>query len=239
VRRWLSYYAEHFATVEVNNAFYRLPEEATFDNWRRSVPADFDFAVKASRYLTHVRRLREPKEPVHRLMARAEALGPKLGPVLLQLAPNHKADLDALGATLDAFPRAVRVAFEPRHESWWTAECRRLLESHGAALCWADWDGKGPPRWQTADWGYVRLHHGKASPESCYGTAALQRWAARLSEAWDRASDLYVYFNNDTNGCAPHNAGQLGRRLGRLDRQPTRVPRPRRGGGFERPNTGT
>lgn len=227
-RAWLGHYAGAFATVEVNNAFYRLPEKHTFDQWQAAVPDDFDFAVKASRYLTHVRRLREPREPVHRLMDRATALGPKLGPVLLQLAPTHRVDVEALDATLRAFSRSVRVAVEPRHDSWWISEVRGLLERHGAALCWADKNGKGPPRWQTTDWGYLRFHHGRAQPESCYGPAALAHWATTLADSWPASADVYVYFNNDTSGCAPRNAAQLGRRLARVGRPATRTPGPGR-----------
>ena len=132
-RRWLEHYAERFATVEVNNAFYRLPERSTFEQWRERTPADFCFAVKMSRYLTHVKRLREPAEPVARFLERASALGGKLGPVLIQLPPTLRADLAALDETLGRFPSGVRVAVEPRHDTWFTDDCRRLLERHGAA----------------------------------------------------------------------------------------------------------
>src|SRR5215213_3697173 len=113
-RLWLERFAESFGTVEVNNAFYRLPEKSTFAGWRERTPDDFRFAVKASRYLTHIRRLVEPEEPVHRLMERAVALGDKLGPVLLQLPPSLQADVGLLARCLAAFPREVRVTVEPR-----------------------------------------------------------------------------------------------------------------------------
>ena len=119
-RRWLEHYAEQFDTVEVNNAFYRLPERDTFAQWRDRTPDGFVVAVKMSRYLTHIKRLREPAEPVARFLERATALGDKLGPVLVQLPPTLKADPAALQATLAQFPRQVRVAVEPRHPSWWT-----------------------------------------------------------------------------------------------------------------------
>ncbi|MGH2816205.1 MAG: DUF72 domain-containing protein, partial [Actinomycetota bacterium] len=135
--RWLEHYAERFATVESNNAFYRLPEPGTFAAWAERTPPGFVMAVKASRFLTHTRRLRDPEEPVGRLMDHARHLGPKLGPVLLQLPPTLKADPPALERTLRAFPADVRVAVEPRHDSWWTDEIRDLLSAHGAALCLA------------------------------------------------------------------------------------------------------
>ncbi len=138
VRLWLEEYAAAFPTVEVNNAFYRLPSRETFASWRERTPPGFVAAVKASRYLTHVKRLRDPEEPVERLMSRATALGDRLGPVLLQLPPTLQADPALLDACLRCFPESTRVAVEPRHPSWWTPDVRAVLESRGAALCWAD-----------------------------------------------------------------------------------------------------
>jgi uncharacterized protein YecE (DUF72 family) len=153
-RLWLEHYAERFATVEVNNAFYRLPERDTFAQWRDRTPDDFVVVVKMSRYLTHIKRLREPAEPVARFMSRADALGDKLGPVLLQLPPTLKVDLRALDETLAQFPESVRVAVEPRHVSWWTDELRELLTRRNAALCWADRRSRPlTPLWRTADFG--------------------------------------------------------------------------------------
>ncbi len=222
--QWLDHYAERFATVEVNNAFYRLPETSTFERWRHSVPEDFVFAVKASRYLTHVRRLREPAEPVHRLIARTDALGAKLGPVLLQLPPNLRADVDSLDETLAAFPERVRVAVEFRHPSWYSSATRAVMERRAAAWCLADNQGKGPPRWRTADWGYVRFHRGRAQPPSCYGRTALMTWAEELAGLWPASADVYAYFNNDAHGCAPRNARQLGAAVERFGRSASRTP---------------
>lgn len=222
--QWLRYYAERFATVESNNAFYRLPDAATFAGWAATLPDGFVFTVKASRYLTHIRRLRTPAEPVHRLMDRASALGDKLGPVLLQLPPTLTADLDALDATLAAFPTGVRVAVEVRHPSWLTAETRALLEGRDAALCLADGGSQPTPLWRTADWGYVRLHKGRAQPESCYGRTALRSWAGRLADLWGRADDVHVYFNNDAHGCAPRDARRFADAVAATGLEPTRVP---------------
>ncbi len=212
--RWLSRYAEHFDTVENNNAFYRLPSYEIFTRWRELTPPGFVMAVKASRYLTHVKRLREPEEPVARLMGAAEGLGDRLGPVLLQLPPNLQVEPERLDACLRSFPPGVRVAVEPRHPTWWITEIRDLLTERGAALCWADRLGRPvTPLWRTAPWGYVRLHEGTANPRPSYGVRALRTWAGRVREAWP--DDAYVYFNNDQGGAAVRNAAALVRRVRR------------------------
>jgi uncharacterized protein YecE (DUF72 family) len=212
-KAWLEHFAASFCTVEVNNAFYRLPARSVFEHWRDQTPAGFVMAVKVSRYLTHVRRLQEPAEPVARLVDRAAGLGDRLGPYLLQLPPNLQADADRLDACLRAFPRTARVAVEPRHESWWTDEVRSVLERRSAALCWADRRGHPiAPLWVTADWGYVRLHEGTASPRPSYGRTALSTWLDRVASAWpSRGADVYVYFNNDPGGAAVRNARTLRR----------------------------
>jgi uncharacterized protein YecE (DUF72 family) len=221
--RWLEFYARAFATVEVNNAFYRLPETAAVAGWAGAVPGDFVMAVKASRYLTHIRRLHDPEEPASRLLQRMAPLGPKFGPVLLQLPPNLAIDLGALGATLAAWS-GKRIAVEFRHPSWYVSETRQLLEDHGAALCLVDSRGPRTPWWRTADWGYVRFHQGRASPPGGYGRAALQTWAGRLGQLWPATADLYAYFNNDRHGCAPRDARRFGAAVGRAGLSPTRVP---------------
>jgi uncharacterized protein YecE (DUF72 family) len=221
--QWLERYSQRFATVEINNAFYRLPERDAFEAWAKTVPDDFVFAVKASRYLTHVRRLRQAEEPVQRLLERASGLGTKLGPVLLQLPPNLRIDLDALEAVLAAFGR-VRVAVEARHDSWSDPATQALLEQYQAAWCLTDRAGPHPPRWRTADWGYVRFHAGRARPEPCYGRTALRAWAAELARLWPRSADIYAYFNNDQHGCAPRDARLFGLAVSRAGRESTRVP---------------
>ncbi|HTJ39942.1 MAG TPA: DUF72 domain-containing protein [Dactylosporangium sp.] len=232
-RLWLEHYAAAFGTVEVNNAFYRLPERATFEDWRARTPDDFVVTVKASRFLTHVKRLREPREPVERLMDRAAGLGRKLGPVLLQLPPTLPADAAALAATLDAFPSGVRVAVEPRHDSWWTGEVRDVLQSHNAALCWSDRKGRPrSPLWRTADWGYLRLHEGRAAPWPRYGRSALSTWIGRIDEAFPGQAKtrptFYVYCNNDPGAAAIADAAafaHLAERRGlAVGRAPQRLP---------------
>ncbi|MFD1937495.1 DUF72 domain-containing protein [Nonomuraea mangrovi] len=207
-RLWLETYTQHFRTVESNNAFYRLPSTRTFEEWAERTPDGFVMAVKASRYLTHIKRLTDPEEPVERLMGAVEGLKGKLGPILLQLPPTLKADPGKLDRCLACFPRRVRVAVEFRHPSWWTDEVRSVLEAREAALCWADRESRvlNPP-WRTARWGYVRLHEGRATPRPAYGEAALRTWARRVHEAGWR--EAYVYFNNDPGGAAVRNAARF------------------------------
>lgn len=223
---WLRHFAERFATVELNNSFYRLPERVTFERWRDATPDDFVFAVKMSRYLTHIRRLREPEEPVRRFFERAAGLGEKLGPVLLQLPPTLAADLGRLADTLDRFPAGVRVAVEPRDDSWFDGGLRALLEKRGAALCLADSPRRRTPVWRTADWGFVRFHEGRATPRPCYGERALATWTERIASLWNAGADVFCYFNNDTRGCAVRDAGTFARLAGRAGLRPTRVPEP-------------
>jgi uncharacterized protein YecE (DUF72 family) len=223
-RLWLEHYADRFDVVEINNAFYRLPERETFQQWRERTPAAFRFAVKMSRYLTHIKRLREPAEPVARFLSRAEALGDKLGPVLLQLPPTLQADLDALDETLKQFPRGVRVAVEPRHETWFTHGLRRLLERYGAALCWADRRSRPlTPLWHTADFGYLRMHEGRAEPWPHYGRASLAAWLDRIGEHLPGVP-AYVFFNNDPGGAAVENAATMAALARRRGLAVTRTP---------------
>jgi uncharacterized protein YecE (DUF72 family) len=223
-RLWLEHYAERFAVVEVNNAFYRLPERDTFRQWRDRTPDDFTVAVKMSRYLTHIKRLRDPAEPVDRFLGRAEALGDKLGPVLLQLPPTLKVDVPALDATLSRFPETVKVAVEPRHASWWTDEVRDLLERHRAALCWADRGGRPvTPLWRTAGFGYLRMHEGRAKPWPRYGRTSLSSWVDRIRRGPDPVP-MYVFFNNDPGGAAVIDASATARTARRRGEEVTRTP---------------
>ena len=224
--RWLERYGECFDTVENNNAFYRLPTPEVFGKWRDQTPDGFVMAVKASRFLTHIKRLRDPEEPVGRLLHAADNLGGKLGPILLQLPPALRADPDRLERCLRCFPARVRVAVEPRHDSWWTTEVRDVLARHGAALCWADRLGRPlMPLWRTAEWAYVRFHEGAATPWPGYGDQALRAWVGRIGDIRGNGGDAYVYFNNDPGGAAVRNAArfaELARTAGlRVSRTPT------------------
>lgn len=203
---WLPYYARSFDTVEINNSFYRLPEASTFAAWRSQTPADFVFSVKASRFLTHYKRLREPDEPVGRLLDRASALEEKLGPVLLQLPPNLERDSPRLADALDLFAGRARVACEFRHPSWFCDEVYEVLGAHDVALCLTDRRGRKSPIVRTASWTVLRMHEGTADPPTCYGARALSSWSERIVSLFGNSASGFVYFNNDHQACAVRNA---------------------------------
>jgi uncharacterized protein YecE (DUF72 family) len=225
-RVWLEHHAALFRTVEVNNAFYRLPERRVFEAWAVRTPPDYVITVKASRYLTHMKRLKDPVEPVHRLMDRVAGLGDKLGAVLVQLPPDLKAEPGRLDETLEHFPRGTRVAVEPRHESWWSLDVEAVLRDRGAALVWADRSSRTvAPLWRTAGWGYLRLHSGGGSPSIWpYDEAVLRSWADRICDAFSDAEDVYVYTNNDPEAAALRDAVTLGRLLRERGRTVSRLP---------------
>jgi uncharacterized protein YecE (DUF72 family) len=224
--KWFERYVEAFDTVELNVTFYRQPKPAVFEGWARRVPDDFLFAVKASRFLTHIRRLREPQESIEILMDGASRLGPHLGPILLQLPPDMEVEIDRLDEALAAFPAGVRVTVEPRNRSWFTPALTAVLERHGAALCWADRRRPVTPVEATVNWGYVRFHGGRGSPRGCYGDDALESWVDRIRSAWPAERDVFAYFNNDFHGCAPRDAGTFANLAREAGLQPTRAPEP-------------
>ena len=209
-RAWLTSYAERFDTVEVNATFYRLPKTEAVQRWTEQVPVNFLFVVKASRYLTHIKRLRDPAEPVARLMDRIRPLlaANMLGPILLQFPPDMAAAPDLLAATLAEFPAGLRLAVEPRHDSWFEEPTRRVLQSHNVALVWADRDGRSlGPLWHTTDWCYLRMHHGR--DDWGYTERDLKRWVQPVRDV----GDGYVYFNNDPGAAAVRNAVSFSRLL--------------------------
>jgi uncharacterized protein YecE (DUF72 family) len=181
-----------------------------FARWAASTPEGFVFAAKMSRFLTHVRRLRDPAEPITRFFARATPLGAKLGPVLVQLPPDLPVDPARLADLLACRPDGHRLALEARHPSWFTDEVFALLAAHDAALCLADRRGRPTgPVVRTASWAYVRFHEGRASPWPSYGDRALRAWVHRIDERWPGDADVYAYFNNDAGGAAVRDAARL------------------------------
>jgi uncharacterized protein YecE (DUF72 family) len=202
-RDWLAYYSERFGTVEVNNSFYRLPERATFERWREQTPPGFVVTVKASRFITHLRRLRDPGEPVQLFWQRAAGLGDRLGPVLFQLPPRFPVEVGRLRGLLHVLPEQMRAAFEFRDRSWYTDDVFHLLDEAGAALVWPDRPGMRHTLPMTARWLYVRFHQGTAGGPG-YRRDKLRRWASRISDAG--ADEAYLYFNNDPTGAAIRDA---------------------------------
>jgi uncharacterized protein YecE (DUF72 family) len=212
--RWLARYAEVFDTVEVNATFYRLPSRDAVARWVEQTPEDFCFAVKASRYLTHIRRLRDMEQGVERFYERIEPMveAGKLGPVLWQLPENFRRDDDVLAEALRRLP-AGRHCFEFRHQSWFARDVYELLRERGVALVIGD-HPKRPfqTHERTADWTFVRFHHGHRGRRGNYSRTELEEWARRLRR-WLRESEVYAYFNNDWQGFAVENAKTLRRLL--------------------------
>lgn len=208
--RMLDYYLRHFDTVELNNSFYRLPTEAAFDGWRDSVPEGFVFAVKGSRFITHNKKLKDPENALTNLLPRAERLGTKLGPILWQLPPRWRMNVERLEEFLQALPKRFRYAFEFREASWHNPEVFALLRRHNAAYCIYQLAGYHTEHEITADWTYIRLHgpteHKYAGS---YSEEQLARWAKWVVEHCGRLRAIYVYFDNDQAGYAAHNARQL------------------------------
>ena len=220
-RLWFDHYASIFDTVEVNNTFYKLPEPATFAAWRQRSPAGFLFAIKASRFLTHLKRLRDPEEPVTRLFEHARELGDRFGPILYQLPGNFHRDLERLDAFLAVLPRTLgeiggspralplRHAMEFRHPSWYADETRELLRSHGVAMCLHDKAGSAINAPLDGPFTYVRFHGPGGRYYGRYEIARLETWAARLCEQARSGCDVFAYFNNDPEGMAVVNAQEL------------------------------
>jgi uncharacterized protein YecE (DUF72 family) len=208
--KWLEHYATLFDTVEVNNTFYRLPRVEAVARWVEQSPPGFMFAVKASRYLTHVKRLRELGQGVERFYAHIEPLArsPKMGPVLWQLPRTFKRDDERLAGALEALPPG-RHCFEFRHESWFVDETYELMRRHDAALVIGDHPQRPFQTHElTADWTFIRFHYGHRGRNGNYSDRELEEWAARI-DGWRRSADVYAYFNNDWTGFAVRNGLRL------------------------------
>lgn len=222
-REWLRSYAQRFDTVEINTTFYRLPKEVSVTRWVDETPDDFVFAVKVSRYVTHIKRLLDVGEHLPLLYERIRPLlrSPKLGPLLWQLPPNFRCDVDRLAAALEHTHDGYRHAFEFRHPSWFCDEVYTLLREHGVALVIGDRPEVRPfQTWElTADFTFVRFHHGSRGRNGNYSHAELDEWTARL-ERWAAEADVYAYFNNDWEGYAVENAQYVQGRVPSLHGNP-------------------
>lgn len=215
----LEAYSERLDSVEINRSFYSLPDESTLESWRDATPRDFLFAVKASRYITHMKKLNDPEESTRRLFGRLRALGPKLGPVLFQLPPDWRCDTGRLDAFLAELDPELRYTVEFRDRSWLNEEVYEILASHDAALCIYELDGFVSPKELTADFVYVRLHGPGGPYRGDYSRADLAGWSGAFS-AWARQGcDVYCFFDNDEKGYAPNNAAALKEMLARVAEQ--------------------
>jgi uncharacterized protein YecE (DUF72 family) len=215
--RWFAHYALHFDTVEINNTFYRLPEAATFAKWRDRAPRHFLYSVKASRFLTHMKKLKDPHDPLMRLFGNAKHLGPHLGPVLYQLPPRWPVDLDRLKNFLQdlqrVWPQRVH-AIEFRDPSWYDDRVFALLERYEVTLCLHDMKGSAAERVAIGPFGYVRFH-GVERYGGAYGDYQLDAWSDWIASRAASGVDVYAYFNNDIGGHAPRDAIRLRQRLQR------------------------
>jgi uncharacterized protein YecE (DUF72 family) len=211
----LPFYARSFDSVEINNTFYHLPSEATVQAWRERVPEGFVFAAKASRYITHVKNLLEPEEPVRQFLDRVDLLGQKkLGPILFQLPPRWNVNADRLREFTSILPGDHRYVFEFRDASWYVDEVFEILEQNGCAFCIHDHEDAPSPHRITAEFSYIRFHGSEGSYEGKYEQEALAEWADKLAAWAQDGLDLYCYFNNDYHGFALDNASELGALVG-------------------------
>ena len=208
--KMLAHYVQCFDTVEINNSFYRLPNESTFENWRESTPGNFLFAVKASRFLTHNKKLKDPENALQNFLPRAERLGHKLGPILFQLPPSWRVNLERLREFLTVLPKIHQYVFEFREPSWNTPAVYDILRRHNAAFCIYELAGFHAPIEITADFTYIRLHGPGARYQGSYSKAVLRSWAQRIAD-WKDLRSVYVYFDNDQAGYAAQNAIELKR----------------------------
>ena len=209
--RWFEQYARIFDTVEINNTFYRLPERPTFSAWAARAPRGFLYSVKASRFLTHMKKLKDPEEPLIRLFSRMEPLGKHLGPVLYQLPPGWKLDRERLEHFLQVLPDGFRHVLEFRDPTWYSDDVLRMLERYGVALCLHDMPGSATGQERVGPFVYARFHGANGHYNGSYSDTRLRSWASWLLAQQDAGADVYVYFNNDVGGHAPRNALTLRR----------------------------
>lgn len=206
---WLDYYVQHFHTAEINNTFYQLPSQNTLESWRERAPEGFIFSVKASRYITHMKKLKDPDDPLGTFLGRIKDLGKCLGPILFQLPPNWNFNGGRLRSFLQALPKEHRYTFEFRDPSWLVEEAYRALRQHAAALCIYDFAGRMSPTEVTADFVYVRLHGPEGAYVGSYDDQSLAGWAGAFSTWSSQGKEVFCYFDNDQFGYAAQDAARL------------------------------
>ena len=218
VSRWFAFYAEHFDTVEINNSFYMLPKPETFAKWRDRAPPGFCYAVKANRYLTQAKKLKDCEEPIERMMAATRCLGDHLGPMLYQLPPSLKINLERLESFLQLIPKDVANVFEFREKSWYVPETYALLDRYGAAFCVHDMPGSASERIAVGPIAYIRFHGGEGKYWGRYSDEGLLSWADWMIAQAVAGRPVWAYFNNDMFGHALDDAQTLEGMIGQLRR---------------------
>ena len=208
-RGFFEYYLKFFKTLELNSPFYRLPASATFESWKKKVPDDFIFAVKASRYITHIKKLKDTKESVNNFFERVDKLEEKLGVVLFQLPPSLKYNYERIEEFLKILPKGYRMTFEFRNHSWYNEELYDLLAKYNHSFCIYELEYHFSPMVSTADFVYVRLHGPETKYSGSYSENTLQLWADKAKNWQKQGKDVYIYFDNDQNAYAAFNAQSL------------------------------
>ena len=217
-RLWFERYAEEFDTVEINNSFYRLPKPETFDKWRKQAPDRFCYALKANRYLTQAKKLKECEEPLERMMAAVRHLGDRLGPMLYQLPPSMKINLERFESFLRILPKEATSVFEFREKSWYVPETYDLLNQYGASFCVHDMPGSASERIAVGPIAYVRFHGGEGKYWGRYSDEGLLNWTDWIVEQARSGKSCWCYFNNDIHGHAIHDARTLKSMVGQMRR---------------------
>jgi len=219
-RRWFEFYAEHFDTVEINNSFYRLPKPEVFEKWRDQAAPGFCYAVKANRFLTQAKKLKDCAEPLARMMAPFRALGDRLGPILYQLPPRFRINLERLEGFLTMLPKDVTSVFEFRDKSWLTDETFALLDRYGASLCVHDMAGSATGRVAVGPIAYVRFHGAAGKYRGHYAEQQLLGWADWMAAQANAGRPVWAYFNNDIEAAAPADAQTLRAMAAQMGRRP-------------------
>jgi uncharacterized protein YecE (DUF72 family) len=210
---WLEFYTETFSTVELNNSFYRLPEKATFEKWRERTPEGFLFSVKANRYITHMKRLKDPDKSLSKFLKNIKGLGNKLGPVLFQLPPSFACNHDRLIEFLEALPEKGRYTFEFRNQGWFNEKTLGLLTRYRAAFCIYQLAGTLSPEAVTTDFVYIRLHGPGGAYRGEYNSKTLEGWAITIMDWIGQGKEIFCYFDNDEHGYAVKDAIKLKRMI--------------------------
>lgn len=207
-KQWLKYYSRAFSTVEVNMTFYRTPNVSTLQNWFAQTPAKFTFSVKANRYITHQKRLKDCQEYLDFFHKTIQTLKSKVGPILFQLPPSFKANKERLIEFIGCLSKQHKYTFEFRHSSWFTDDIYEVLSKNDIALCITDLNGKPSPEEITSHFTYIRLHGPQKSYQGSYGTSKLKAWQKKI-EKWSAKTSVYCYFDNDEKGYAIQDAKSL------------------------------